>query len=188
MTIERGHDIGGGRIWRTMSDGPYVMVPVEQIEGMSAEEIGRAVLGLVEKAHVTAQLEWLDFAHMRLHEAAYANDETKRNIRLCQWLSWTPTYDEGGEVLHDEIGYFTSNFRTLESMRHLDEELEEGYEQICVVLDGAYKYLQTKKRPLTPLQREARKVILELRHGCSLCGLLDSQHADTCLQLRTTQA
>ncbi len=185
MSNYREHEIESGRVWATLSDGkPWVMIPLSQINGMSAEEIGQAVLQLVDDAHITDFLRslkdspsfWGHFTPLSAGE-----DLSTRFKKLCTMLGSTSEYRK------EEIADLIENFRLLEKTRHENADLQETYRQLCKIFDGAHLFLQTKKTKMSVGQTRAMAVILELRNGCRICGHLDGHHADNCLKFKTRQ-
>jgi len=151
------------------------MVPLSQLDGMTAEEIGEAVIGLVDDARITDFFEQLTRSPLlyRLLPPLGADGGQSMALKnLCTMLGSTSK----------EISYLIERFKLLERTQHKDIELHEKYDQLCKVLDGALHFLQTKKSKLTPGQGRAMAVILELRNGCRICGYLDGRHADHCLK------
>ena len=170
----RRHKCGDGREWSTFSDSPsdaYLMVPVDQIEGLSAEEIGSRVLGLIEHARVTDLLNWTESYHNSWFEASRRDTAAKNKYAaLCIRLP-----------ISDEV----RRFREYEELKHLDPVLQAAYDEICAFIDETLNYLRTKKSRLTPNQTGARKIMLELRRGCGLCGLVEGKHTASCQSLQT---
>lgn len=152
---------------------------------MSAEEIGRAVLSLVAAARITDLLEWFDHLnrwHHHLHPLISGEDRTKRFTNVGVLLGFE------GEPSGWEVAEIKRRFKDLQELRHLEPDLERWHSNICELLDGTYNYLRTKKSKITPGQTRAMKVILELRNGCELCGLLDGHHTEKCLQFKTLRS
>ena len=113
-----------GKEWSTFSDSPsdaYVMVPIEQIERLSAEGIGSRVLGLIEHARVTDLLNWTDSYHNSWFEASRRDTDAKNKYgALCIRLG-----------ICDEA----KRFREYEELKHLDPELQAAYDEICAFMD-----------------------------------------------------
>lgn len=176
----RDHDVGRDRRWQTISDGPgfrdgHVMVPVHDLEGMTAAQIGETVLSLVDQTKVTELYSW--------------------TFSTCQWLLGTKGLSSIKEIANKlcpilgqerfgQVQVLRENFPKLEALRSLDPSLEDDYKSICGTLDGVYGYLRTKKSKITIRPAATRDLVLELRHGCRLCGLLDGKHSGSCRSRR----
>jgi hypothetical protein len=172
----RDHDVGRDRTWKTISDGPgfregHVMVPVHDLAGMSATQIGEAVLGLVDQTRVTELYSWVcSTCRWLLNTNGLSSIEDIAN-KLCPTL---------GDNRGGQVAALRENFPKLEALRGLDPSLEDDYRSIRGTLDGVYEYLRTKRSKLTARQSATMDLILDLRHGCRLCRLLDGKHTQTC--------
>jgi hypothetical protein len=185
MTVSREHAIASGRIWGTISDcfsqvdGPCILVPISQIDGMSDTEMASTIKGLVDEARITGLFEWLDKWEYQYHTPMRDNENPKKLfINLCIALG---RQDEHTERL---ICLLEENLRDMEILQHKNAEIREAYAEVCGLLDGAHKYLLSKPSKLTPGQQRARSAILKIRNGCAVCGLLEGQHTEKCLTLR----
>lgn len=185
MNVRR-HELPNGSVWQTLADGPSaarIVVPIDGITGMSAEEIGLAVKSLLNEARITRTEGWL----MTYCDDLLPSDETSDNpnrkyVNLCANLSGSRHTKWPSGPPPD---YQIERLRELEEIRSLNPSLEEAYRQICETLDGAYNYLRNRKNKLSEGQELARQIILEMRHGCPLCGLLDRRHTSQCLNAHT---
>lgn len=178
----RKHKLSNGREWLTITDGPSnvcVSIPIDEIDGMTPEQIGQAVRGLVNEARITRTQNWLreycdDFSPSNSNSA----NSNLKYVNLCARLAHSrPTKYPSGPPPDFQL----ERLRELEELKSLDRGLEESYRQICEMLDGAYNYLRNRKRKLSEGQELARQILLEMRHGCALCGLLDNRHTSQCL-------
>lgn len=185
MTVAREHTIVSGRKWGTLSEsfsryaeGPCVVVPISQIEGMSDKEMGSAIRDLVDEAKITGLFEWLDKWDYQ-YGVPMRVDENPRKlfVNLCITLG------RQDEHTKSRISDLEENLRKMEMLQHQDVDIQQAFCEICKLLDGAYDFLQGKGK-LTPGQQQARSVILRLRNGCTLCGLLNGHHTERCLTTR----
>ncbi len=146
------------------------MVPAHDVAGISATQIGETVLRLVDQARVTELYSWI--------------------YSTCRWLLNTNGLSSIGDIANKlcptlgdhgaQVKALRENFPKLEALRALDPSLEEDYRSIRGTLDGVYDYLRTKRSKLTGRQSATMDLILDLRHGCRLCRLLDGQHTQLC--------
>jgi hypothetical protein len=170
----RSHQLAKDRKWKTFTDGPeatYVLVPLEDINEMSAEEIGNTVKSLFDQARITRVHSWLDGSYGYLQPTCgISSNPNNKYVNFCVALG-------GGAGLEREI------FSELEQLKDLDDELGALYGEICKTMDETLNYLRNKRGKLSPGQVRARKAILEMRHGCDLCGLLDGRHTAACMRL-----
>jgi hypothetical protein len=176
MSYRRDHRFEDGSIWSTSSDFPsaaHVMVPIDQLEGLSAEQIGSRVIGLIEHAKVTELLNWAK---------SYRNPwlEAKR-VAIGPKKKYTPFCVRLGS---DD----KSRFHQIEELKHLDADLQTTHREICEIMDETLNYFKTKKARLTPVQRNILENMLELRRGCQLCGLMEGKHSSCCRNLNHTAA
>jgi hypothetical protein len=74
-------------------------------------------------------------------------------------------------------------FRELELLKDLDDGLGSAFDEICKTMDETLHYLRTKRGKISAGQERARRFLLEMRHGCELCGLLDGRHTTACTSL-----
>jgi chromosome segregation ATPase len=88
-----------------------------------------------------------------------------------------------GKFHPDEVESLSEGLTLLEKYKDSDVALEEEYQRICEELDRAYQYIRTKPRKPTRLQSQAKAIIMRVRNGCQLCGLLGGSHTDKCLEL-----
>jgi hypothetical protein len=174
MTVSRWHELANGRTWGTsIQYEPSVVIPVSQVKDMTAEEIGAAVISLAHEATVTYLLDWLDTweANARWRQERFPK---RRHVELCMSLGGR---DECSRTFVSDL---SDAMQEMEKFMDRNEELRAGYLSICDDLDATYNYIVSKKSPITPLQDAARRIILELRHGCALCGMLGGNHTPQC--------
>ncbi len=189
MTIAREHTVVNGKRWGTLSecfsrdsDGPCIVIPISEIEGMSDAEMASAVRGLVDEAKITGVFEWLDKFEYQFGFLTRDNENPKKFfINCCMALG------RQDEFTQSRISDLQETLRIMEMLQHQNAEVQDAFFEVCELLDGAYNFLMNKGK-LTPGQQRARSVILKLRNGCALCGLLDGQHIDRCLTLRKSAA
>ena len=176
MSYRREHRFEDGRKWSTGSDYPsvaYVVVPIDQLEGLSAEQIGSRVIGLMEQARVTDLLNWAkSYRNPWLEAKRVATGPKKKYTPFCVRLG------------SDEKGWF----HEIEKFKHLDADLQESHREICKIMDETLNYFRTKKTRLTPVQRNVFENFLELRRGCELCGLVEGKHSPCCRNLNYSAA
>jgi hypothetical protein len=183
MICMRSHQLPNGRTWSTLSDGPdcsYVAVPIDEIVGMSSIEIGETVLGLINEAKATRLLNWLHGYNILLPSGGTSTNPNNKYINLCIALGIDSETLQGKAVL-----FHMQYFKELEELKSLDEELQRAYDEVSQMLDGAHNYLRNKKSKLSSGQLRAGKVILEMRNGCELCGLLQGKHTGNCMNSQT---
>lgn len=171
----REHAIENGKIWATSADGQaWVMIPISQISNMNAEQIGSAVLSLCDHATATQLLRWLSQDGGRcFHPLEQSEDKEERLKKLCTSLGNASQAED-----------FRKNLISMKMLKSKDPEIRNAYTEICRLLDAAFRYLQAKKSKLTPVQHRAMELILDVRDGCKLCGVLDGGHAGNCLKVR----
>ncbi|MBZ5509078.1 MAG: hypothetical protein LAO78_26770 [Acidobacteriia bacterium] len=109
------------------------------------------------------------------------NNPKKPFVNCCMFLGGQ------GEYTKSRIDDLEETLQTMEVFQHHNNEIRNAFFEICKLLDGAYNFL-VNKQTLTPGQQRAKSVILKLRNGCALCGLLAGQHTDRCLTLRKPSA
>jgi hypothetical protein len=183
MACIRSHQLPNGKCWSTLGDGTaYIMVPLDQIGDMTAAEIGAAVRSLTEQAKATALLNWIDCGDdLLLNPYRRIITPQDKCRRLCAALG-----SDAQGWQRDDISLHWEQFKEMEELQHLDSELESAYKELCHLLDESLKYLLTKKSKLTPGQTRARRIILEMRHGCELCGLVEGRHSANCRKISRT--
>jgi hypothetical protein len=83
MGLIRSHELEDGRTFDTCTcGGASVVIPISQLQGMSAEQIGTAVLSLMDEAIITSLLDWLDcFEHNAGRLQSYP--EKQRFTQIC---------------------------------------------------------------------------------------------------------
>jgi len=177
----RSHKLPNGKEWQTLTDGPStvcIAIPIDEIDGMSPQEIGQAVRSLVDEARVTRTQEWLKtYCDDYFPASGTTTNPNLKYINLCARLGQSRhTKWPSGPPAEFQI----ERLRELEELTPLDPGLRDAYGQICEVLDGAYSYLRNRKKKLSEGQERARQILLEMRHGCVLCGLLDYRHTSQC--------
>jgi hypothetical protein len=170
----RSHKVATNRKWGTLTDGPettYVLVPMEDIDAMSAEEIGGTVKSLLDQARITRVHSLLGSRGYLQPTCGKSSNPNSKYVNFCVDLA-------NGAGMEREI------FSEMEQLKDLDEELSVKHSEICNTMDETLSYLRNKRSKLTPGQVDARKAILEMRHGCDLCGLLDGRHTAACTRLK----
>lgn len=182
MTLMSSHPLAEGRKWKTLADGPdatYVLVPVEDIGKMSAEEIGQTVKSLLDEARITRAMDWLNGPYncFRVTSGVSPNPNNKY-VNLCVALGGDSRFHH--HVVPEQVEFF----REMEQLKDLHEGLHLAYSEIRGLMDETLHYLRTKRGKLTPGQARARKLLLEMRHGCELCGLLDGRHTEACTRIK----
>ena len=182
MTFVRTHALANGQTWQTVSDGPgfsdaHIMVPVKDLQSMDPEEIGRAILSLVDEAEATELLSWMAFADRSIFVISNSEDPKAKFGKMVSRI--------GSETRHATL--LREKFAAMERLKSLDDDLDAVYQEYAGLLDGAYAYLQ-RKRKLTPVQARAKQLILEMRYGCAVCGALHGQHTGSCLAVSSRLA
>jgi hypothetical protein len=177
----RKHKLSNGREWQTVTDGPStvcVAIPIDEIEGMTPEQIGHAVRGLVNEARITRTQNWLyEYCDDFFPSNGNSSNPNLKYVNLCARLAHSrPTKWPSGPPPDFQL----ERLRELEELKPLDHDLQESYRQICEMLDGAYNYLRSRKKKLSEGQELALQILREMRHGCALCGLLDNRHTSQC--------
>lgn len=182
----RTHEVNERNTWGTLNyfyrlndSGPCIVIPIKQLEGMSKEEIGNAVLNSAQEAMITSLLSWNHhWSWDRFHGVGAPKSQADCYINVCTVLGYD--WDDGQRMVSD----LREHLGMMERLQGQNADLDQIYCNFCLLLDGAYEYLGNKKRKLTPLQERARLAILALRNGCPLCGLLAGNHTERCKELR----
>jgi hypothetical protein len=143
---------------------PLICIPISEITEMLPEQIGNSVLALIDAARATQLINITDWWINYLFRLS--NDVKKAAIALAD---------------KNQMPELKEFVRDLERLSSSDEEVTQAYSKIRQILDETYRYLITKPSKLTPTQLRAKANILDLRHGCKLCGLLDGQHTASCI-------
>lgn len=175
MSLIRSHELENGKTFDTCSfgGGPSIVIPISQLEGMSEAQIGAAVLALVDEADITYLLDWVEL--LEANTGRLENyPEKQRHTTVCTLL------------VDERFFNLSETFKDAERLKDKNDEISECYTALRYIIDATHAYLQNKKTKLTPLQSKALSVILELRKGCSICGILDGAHTQQCAHLTVT--
>ena len=169
MELRREHQIANGNVWETEGQFPNmanIIIPANQLLGLSKSDIFKAVQELKIKARATTLLEWFENRSYYLGEIRAAEHPRREAIEWCMVLGMRSEFKE----IYLEIA----------SLASADEDLSSVYRYLRERLDDAYDYIKSKKSKPTAFQLEAKNVILELRNGCKVCGMLDHKHLQKC--------
>ena len=164
--------VGREQRWGTLAAGgaTYVLVPIEEVSKMPADEIGGAVKSLLDEARITHVRSWLDNSDFLQPRCGYGARPNTKYVNFCITLA-------NGAELEREV------FRELELLKDRDNDLRRYYADICKTIEETLCYLRTKRSKMTPGQERARAALFEMRHGCRLCGLLDGRHSAACMEI-----
>lgn len=181
-------ELATGRKWGVMADGGmsleairgFVLVPTDQIEGMTRDEIGDNVLSLVvtaKAARLKCAMEYCFFPEQfrtHLHEIEHIlreaealqsdvlEEEVNNQRMIPDSLAWSASRPDFGlsalKKLHSEItGRLRKEHTTLLLMRQ-----------------------NHRKKKLSPGRQTRLKEIVGLLRGCELCMMLDGNHSEAC--------
>lgn len=181
---KREHKIADGKHWATRTPSSVygmrsgsIEIPASELNGMSPQAIGNAVLSLRDEAHITDLLDQTEkwFRHWRRRFYDSSGGFKRLLVQFCMQIGGCYWY---GPWRHDSE-WLKQILQEMKTLQHAPE-VREAYLALTEFIDAAYELLMTKKTKLTPIQEKARIAILGMRQGCAVCGLLDGRHTQSC--------